>query len=116
MLPGIAILGILSLFASVWSFIMTRNPKEWRVHWMNAFGIIDLNSTRTQRRTQEAHLVLIGYFMCAVLLLVSASCIFWVVMEKLEPPQERSQLEKDQDDTRKQMERIRDKTNFNKLR
>ena len=114
MLVGIAILAILSLFGSVWTFKMARNPKDWRIHWMNAFRIIDLNSTRSQRRKQEGHLVIISYFMCGLLLLVSASCIFWVVMEKLEPPPERSQLEKDQEDTRKQMDVIRSR--FNKLR
>ena len=115
MLTGIAIASVLSIFGSIWCFFMARDPKEWRIHWLNAFSIIDLNSTRDQRRKQEAHLKLVCIILLILLLLVGLSCAAWVVMEAREPVPERTEFEKDQDATRKQMDKIRSKKSFFKF-
>ena len=115
MLNGIALAAIISLFAAVWAIFMARNPKEWRITWMNFLGIIDLNSTREHRRRQEGHLKIISIILCILLLLISASCIYWVVLEVQEGKRERTPFEKDQDDTRRIMDKIRSKKSFNKL-
>jgi hypothetical protein len=116
MLTGIAIASVLSLFASIWCFFMARDPKQWRIHWLNAFGIIDLNSTRDQRRKQESQLKFVCIILLVVLLAVGVSCAWFVIAEATAPVPERTEFEKDQDETRKQMDKIRAKKSFGKLR
>lgn len=113
MLIAFAIVAILCCFICGWGYVMARNPKEWRLWWMNLFGYLDLNSTREQRRRQEMHLKLSSYGMSTLCLALAASCTFWVISDVGER-RVKTPTEKAQEMTMKQLEKMRGK--FRKLR
>jgi len=53
MLSVTAISAILTLFLSVWCFLMSRRPRHWRLWWMSNLRQIDVNSTSEERRQQD---------------------------------------------------------------
>jgi hypothetical protein len=113
MLVSAAILAILCCFVCGWGVIMARNPKHWRLWWMNFFGYLDLNSTREQRRAQESHLKWFSCLLSLMCLAVAVSCSYWVIMETQEIRRAKTPIEKDQEMTMRQLEKMRHK--FRKL-
>ncbi|MFZ4765812.1 MAG: hypothetical protein ACOYMN_12745 [Roseimicrobium sp.] len=103
---GPAITAILTLFLCVWCINMARTPKRWRLWWMSFFGVLDLNSTRDQRRRQEAHLAIMAYFMCLISLATCASCIYWAAVEYKEYHRPKTRFELDLERTRKEAAEI----------
>lgn len=108
-----AILAIVCCFICGWGYVMARNPKEWRLWWMNLVGYLDLNSTREQRRRQEMHIKMSSYGMSVLSLTLAASCTFWVMAESGERSA-KGPGEKGHETTIKQLEKMRGK--FRKLR
>lgn len=113
---GAAITAILTIFLCVWAFNMAREPKRWRLWWMNLFGVPDLNSTREQRRRQESHLAIVAYFLCLLSLAVGVSCIYWTAIEVQELRRPKTRFEQDLERTRREAEEMQSKRPFNKLK
>jgi len=61
--------GILTLFLSVWCFLMSRRPRFWRLWWMSNLRQIDINSTSAERRQQDS--IFRGF--------VSVACVLSVI-------------------------------------
>lgn len=112
---GAAITAILNIFLCCWAFNMARDPKTWRLWWMNLFGVPDLNTTRPQRRRQESHLAIVAYFVSLLSLAVGASCIYWVAMEMEEARRPKTRFELDAERTRREAEEMQSKRPFQKL-
>jgi hypothetical protein len=104
---GPAITAILTIFLCCWAWKMAREPKRWRLWWMNLFSVPDLNSTREQRRRQEGHLAIMAYFMCLLSLAVGISCIYWTAVEIQELRRPKTQFERDLERTRREAEQMK---------
>ena len=68
---GFAISTILSIAASVWLFVVGRGAKEWRLRWLDLFGLHDADTPRPMRQAQERQLRYMSFFL---LLLDRFSC------------------------------------------
>ena len=116
MLAGTAILAILALFGSCWTLAMVRNPKKWLLWWLDTLNIVDMETSRERRRTQETKLVLISSTACLGLILLTTVCVYHVVVDLQEMRREKTQFERDQQATRRQIEIMRSKKEFDKLK
>ncbi len=114
MLAAVATIAIFSIFLCCWSYIMARDPKNWRLWWMNLVGYVDLTSSHDQRRKQERWLRTIAYILSLVSLLTALSCIYWAVFEAEDIHRSKTSFEKDQDQTLRELEKMKSK--FRKLR
>ena len=72
-----AILAIIALFMGVWMIMVIHDPKRWRLWWLDLFGVIDVETTREERREQESQIVMLAYTLFFVLLVTAVSCSFW---------------------------------------
>ncbi len=112
---GAAITAIFTVFLCCWAFNMARDPKQWRLWWMNLLGIVDLTSSREQRRRQETQISLVAWFLCVLCLAVGASCIYWTAVEWQEFRRPKTHFEQDQEYTRRQAEEVQSRKPFRKL-
>ena len=60
---GLAIAAILTLFASFWALNVARDPRVWRLWWMDLLGVLDVDTDREVRRGQEQHMSLMCYLL-----------------------------------------------------
>ena len=72
-----AIFAILAVFLAAWMLMVTRDPKRWRLWWLDLFGVLDVETTREERRKQEGHLSVLAYMLFFLLLTTAVSCSFW---------------------------------------
>ena len=78
---GFAISCILSIAASVWLFVVGREPKEWRMRWLDLFGLHDADTPRHKRLTQEKQLRFMSFVLFLLCVTMSVSCAFWTVFQ-----------------------------------
>ncbi len=105
---------IFSIFMFCWTLIMARDPKTWRLWFMALFVIIDMKSTRDERRRSEAQLSVISWILAVIFFLGIIGSVYVVVIEIQGEKSPRTQLEMDQEKTMKDIEMWRQK--FKKLR
>ena len=74
-----SVTAIILLALSLWTIMVGLDPKRWRLWWLDLFGVLDVDSTREQRRTQEAQLRFMSILIALMLLATAASCAFWTV-------------------------------------
>ncbi|MDB6140847.1 MAG: hypothetical protein JWO94_3919 [Verrucomicrobiaceae bacterium] len=72
-----AVVAILTVFLAVWMLMVIREPKRWRLWWLDFFGVLDVETTRKERREQEGHISLLAYTLCFLLIATAVSCSFW---------------------------------------
>ena len=60
---GIVIPGILTLFLSVWAFLVARDPRQWRLWWMSLLGALDYNTPTEIKRRQEGQMAKAAWVM-----------------------------------------------------
>ncbi len=114
MLALASTVAIISIFMFCWTFIMARDPKTWRMWWMALFAIIDMNSTREQRRRYELRLSIVSWIFAGLFLISGVASVYVIIIEVQEERMPRTQFEKDQDKTMQDIEKWRQK--FKKLR
>lgn len=93
---GFSIFAILSVAFAAWAFVVARDPKSWRLWWMDLFGIMDVDTTRAVRHVQENQLRFMSLLISFLLVLSAVSCAFWSFDAVREQLREKSPLERDQ--------------------
>jgi hypothetical protein len=88
-----AISGILCLALGIWFLFVGRDPKKWRLWWLDLFGILDVDTSRSVRRGQEFALAGFSFILFGLLIAMSVSCSFWSVDEWQERLRPRTSLE-----------------------
>ncbi len=107
---GSAISAILSIFLAYWFFIMTRDPKEWRLWWMNIAGLPDLNSTREDRRRDEFWIKCLSFTLSLGCLVLTLYCIYFTIEGVKEAKRPRTQFEQNQERTKKEIQQEKSPT------
>ncbi len=95
--PGLAVLALLSIALTVWTITVSRDPKRWRLWWMDLFGILDTDTVRPVRHAQESQLRVMAWVLSLLLILVTLSSVFWMFDAVREKRREKSSLERDEE-------------------
>ena len=95
--PGLAVLALLSIALTVWTVMVSRDPKRWRLWWLDIFGILDTDTTRPVRHAQESQVRFMALVLSLLLILVAMSSVFWMFDAVREQRREKSSLERDQE-------------------
>ena len=74
---GLAIASLITLFVSFWVLNVARDPKIWRLWWMDLIGVLDLDASRELRRSQERQMAFICHLLFVLLLLTGLSGAYW---------------------------------------
>ena len=78
---GLAISAILSISTGLWLLLVGLNPKHWRLMWLDFFGVLDSDTTRPERRSQEGQIRVMALLLCLLFFSLSVSCAFWCADE-----------------------------------
>lgn len=106
---GLAIASILALFISFWTLNVARDPRVWRLWWMDLLGVLDVDSDREQRRVQETQMSFICYLLFVLLLATGFSGGFWTVDLVREYKREKTRFEREVDSSNREFEKVRSK-------
>jgi hypothetical protein len=88
-----AIFAILALAIGIWFLVIGRDPKSWRLWWLDLFGILDVDTSRDVRRGQETALRFFAYILFVLHVALSVSFSFWSVDEWRDQQRPRTPLE-----------------------
>jgi hypothetical protein len=103
---GFAVAAILCIAICVFVLNVTRDPKRWRLMWLDLLGTLDVDTTREQRRQQEGHITALSYVMFVLFLALGLSCAFWAVDQVREQVREKTSAERDNDFQRRLIEEV----------
>lgn len=106
---GLAIASILLLFVSFWALNIARDPRVWRLWWMDLLGVLDVDSDREHRRGQEAQMSFLCYILFLLLLATSLSGAFWTVDLVREHKREKTRFEREIDSSKREIEKVESK-------
>jgi|UniRef100_UPI0037851606 hypothetical protein len=106
---GLAIASILALFISFWTLNIARDPRVWRLWWMDLLGALDVDSDRDQRRVQETQMSFICYALFVLLLATSLSGAFWTVDLVREYKRDKTRFEREIDSSNREIEKVKSK-------
>jgi hypothetical protein len=99
-----AISGILSLAMAVWMFVVGRDPKRWRLLWLDFFGILDSDTQRTERHGQEAQVRFMAYVQFMLWIAMFVSCLYWATERTRESLRPKTSVERELNVIRKQVQ------------
>ena len=102
-----AVFTILSIAACFWTISVARDPRKWRLHWLDFLTVLDIDTTREQRRVQERHMAVMAYLMLAISAASAVSCAFWTFDQVREVQRFKTAPERDAENIRKQIERVK---------
>ncbi len=103
---GLAIASIIALFISFWALHVARDPRLWRLWWMDLIGVLDMDADRELRRTQERQMSFICYLLFALLLITSFSGAFWTFDLIQEHKREKTRYEREVGRTDREIEKV----------
>lgn len=106
---GLAIASILALFLSFWVLNIARDPKLWRMWWMDLLGVLDVDSDREYRRAQEGQMSFICYTLFVLLLATSFSGAFWTVDLIREYKRDKTRFELEVESSNREIEKVKSK-------
>lgn len=103
---ALAIASILALFLSFWALNIARDPRLWRLWWMDLIGVLDMDSDRSLRRSQERQMSFICYTLFALLLFTSLSGAFWTFDQIQEHKREKTRFEREVERSQREIEKV----------
>ncbi|WP_395717969.1 hypothetical protein [Prosthecobacter sp.] len=106
---GLAIASILALFNSFWALNVARDPRVWRLWWMDLLGVLDVDSDREMRRKQEVQMSFICFSLFALLLATSLSGAFWTIDLVREQKREKTRFERAIDSSKREIDKVESK-------
>lgn len=74
---SLAVFAILSFSMGIWLLQVGLNPKHWRLMWLDFFGILDSDTKREERRSQEFQIQIMAFLLCLLMIASCISCSFW---------------------------------------
>ena len=101
-----AVLTILSIAACFLAVDVARNPRKWRLNWLDFLTVLDMDTSRDQRRAQETQVAAFGYVMAVVFAAAAISCAFWTIDQVRESQRLKTAPERDSEYLRKQIEEV----------
>lgn len=101
-----AVFTILSIAACFWTINMARDPRKWRLWWLDFLTILDIDTNREQRRVQERRLGIMAYMLFVVFIASSISCAFWTVDQVREEQRLKTAPELDNAHLREAIEKV----------
>jgi len=104
---GLAVASILALFISFWVLNIARDPSVWRLWWMDLLGVLDVDSNRDQRRSQERQMSFVCLTMFMLLLATSLSGAFWTFDLVRDDKRDKTRFERDEVSTNREIERVK---------
>lgn len=104
---GLAIASIVALFISFWALNMARDPKLWRLWWMDLIGVLDMDADRELRRSQERQMSVICYLLFTLLLLTSFSGAFWTFDLIQEYKREKTRYEREIERSNREIDKVK---------
>ena len=106
---GLAIASILALFISFWALNVARDPRVWRMWWMDMLGLLDVDADREERRVQEMQISFICYAVFLLLLVTSLSGAYWTVDLVREYKREKTRFERQIDSSKREIDKVKSK-------
>jgi len=106
---GLAIASILALFISFWALNVARDPRVWRMWWMDMLGVLDVDSDREERRVQETQMSFICYAVFILLMATSLSGAYWTVDLVREYKREKTRFERQIDSSKREIDKVKSK-------
>ena len=103
---GLAIASILALFISFWALNIARDPRVWRLWWMDMLSVLDVDADREAKRTQEQRMSMICYLLFVLLLATSFSGAFWTIDLVREYKRDKTRFEREVDINRSEIDRV----------
>lgn len=104
---GLAIASILTLFISFWALNIARDPRVWRLWWMDMLGVLDVDADREQRRVHETQMSFICYILFVLLLATSLSGAFWTLDLVREYKREKTPYEREIESSNREIEKVK---------
>lgn len=101
-----AVFTILSIALCFLALNMGRDPKKWRLLWLDFLSILDVDTSREQRREQERQFGIMSYTAFVVFLLSAISCGFWTIDQVREQQRLKTAPERDMEYYRKQINEV----------
>lgn len=90
-----------------WMFQIGRDPKGWRLRWLDFFGLLDADTPREQRLSQEGQLRFMAYVVLLLLGAMAASCAFWSFDQVRESRRPKTSLERQVNDLRREVDEMK---------
>lgn len=104
---GLAIASILTLFVSFWALNIARDPSVWRLWWMDLLGVLDVDSNREQRRSQERQMSFICFTLFMLLLATGLSGAFWTVDLVRDHRRGKTRSEREEQSSNREIEKVK---------
>ncbi|HRH95244.1 MAG TPA: hypothetical protein PLB55_04885, partial [Prosthecobacter sp.] len=101
------IASILTLFVSFWALNIARDPRVWRLWWMDMLGVLDVDADREQRRAHETQMSFICYILFVLLLATSLSGAFWTLDLVREYKREKTPYEREIESSNREIEKVK---------
>lgn len=101
-----AVFTILSIAACFWAINIARDPKKWRLHWLDFLTVLDIDTHREQRQIMEGQLRTIAYLLFVIFAASAISCAFWTVDQVGEEQRMKTAPERDSEYIRKQIDEV----------
>lgn len=104
---GLAVTAILAFTLSIACLKVANDVKMWRLRWMDFLGVLDVESDRDMRKSQEKQMAMICFVLFALFAAVAISCAYWTMDEIREVKREKSPIEREMDMGRKEIDGLR---------
>ncbi len=101
-----AVFTILSIAICFLAINVGRDPKRWRLLWLDFLSILDVDTSREQKKAQERQLAFMAYFLFVVFFTSAFSCGFWTVDQIRETQRYKTTPERDAAFNRKMVEKV----------
>ena len=101
---AIAITAIISLFLSFWALNVSRDPKAWRLWWLDLLAVLDVETPREMRKSQERQMAAMGFLLFLLLIATSVSCAFWTVDQIRDERRDKTRVELEIERTKRQID------------
>ncbi len=102
----LSVIAILSLAASLFFLNVSRDPKTWRLRWMDLLGVLDVDSNRERRKSQESQVAAMALMLFVLMMATSLSSVFWTVDQIKERKREKTRFEREIDMTRQEIDGV----------